>query len=77
MNSLNREERRILKKKIAPIAKQIVALEIRAKDPEQKEAAEEEISAIVEKLTFMEMMALEDYIYSKGLLKNVNNGNNH
>lgn len=77
MSNLNREDRRALKKRIAPIAKQVVALELRAKDPEQKEAAEAEISAIVERLSFMEMMALEDYIYSKGLLKNVNNGNNH
>ena len=67
--TMNREERRALKKKIAPKAKEIAALEIMARDPEKKDECEEKISAIIESMTLMEMMALEDYIMSKGLLE--------
>lgn len=67
--SMNREERRALKKKIAPIAQTIANLELQAKDPAKKEQAEAKIGEIMESLTLIEMMAIEDYIISKGLLK--------
>lgn len=67
--SMNREERRALKKKIAPIAQTIANLELQAKDPVKKEQAEAKIGEIMESLTLIEMMAIEDYIISKGLLK--------
>ena len=67
--SMNREERRALKKKIAPIAQTIANLELQAKDPIKKEQAEAKIGEIMESLTLIEMMAIEDYIISKGLLK--------
>ena len=68
--SMNREERRALKKKLAPLAREIVMLEKQAKDPQKKETAEQRISEIMESLTLMEMMAIEDYIVSKKLLQN-------
>jgi hypothetical protein len=69
--SINREERRALKKKIAPLARQIVALEKQAiKDPTSKAFVETRIAELMEPLSLMEMMALQDYIESKGLLKN-------
>ena len=67
--SMNRAERRALKKQIAPQAKQIAALEKLARDPEKKVECEAQISAIMESMTLMEMMALQDYIMSKGLLE--------
>jgi hypothetical protein len=66
---MNREERRALKKKIAPQAKEIAALEIMARDPSKKAECEDKIGAIMERMTLMEMMALQDYIMSKGLLE--------
>lgn len=66
--AMNREERRGMKNKIAPIAKKIVVLEKQIRRNENKEAAEAEIERLVSSLTLMEMMALEDYIASKGLL---------
>ena len=72
--SLNREQRRILKKKLGPVAKQVVELEKRLRDlkdqlsDEEKQALEDEISKIMNSLTIMEMMALEDLIANKGLL---------
>ena len=68
--SMNREERRALKKKIAPLAKRIVVLEKQAKDPTMRATCEAQIAELMESLTLMEMMALQDYIESKGLLKN-------
>lgn len=67
--SMNRAERRALKKQIAPQAKQIAALEKLARDPEKKAECEAQISTIMESMTLMEMMALQDYIMSKGLLE--------
>ena len=67
--SMNRAERRALKKQIAPQAKQIATLEKLAHDPEKKAECEAQISTIMESMTLMEMMALQDYIMSKGLLE--------
>jgi len=66
--SMNREERREMKKRLAPIARRVVALEKQIKQGIDKDAAEAEITEIVGKLTLVEMMALEDYIASKNLL---------
>ena len=67
--SMNREERRALKRKIAPQAKLIAELEKQALDPAKKVECEEQIDKIMESLTIMEMMAVQDYIMSKGLLE--------
>lgn len=72
--SMNRQERRRVQKRIAPIAKEIVRLELLAKEPEHKEKAEAEIEKIMLNLSMLEMIALEDYIYTHKLL---NNGHNH
>ena len=72
---MNRAERRALKKKIAPLAREVVQLEILAKDPVKKAAAEARIEEIMEHLTIMEMMAIEDYIMSKDLLHNTKDSN--
>lgn len=66
--SMNRDERRNMKKRLAPIARRVVALEKQIKSGVNKEAAEAEITEIVENLNLVEMMALEDYIASKNLL---------
>lgn len=66
--SMNREERREMKKRLAPIARRVAALEKQIKQGINKDAAEAEITEIVGKLTLVEMMALEDYITSKNLL---------
>lgn len=66
--AMNREDRRAMKKTLAPIAKEIVALEKQIKRSENKEAAEARIEELVSKLTLVEMMALEDYIASNELL---------
>lgn len=68
--AMNRQDRRDMKKRLAPTARRIVALEQQIKKGINKEAAEEEISAIMEKLSLIEMLALEDYIYSNKLLDN-------
>ena len=72
--SLNREQRRLLKKKIGPIAKYVAELEKKLQDlkneltPEQKQEYEDEIAKIMDSLTLMEMMAVEDLITSRGLI---------
>lgn len=66
--SLNREQRRNLKKKIAPTARKVAALEKKIKLGIDKEINEAEIERIMNSLTMMEMTALEDYIASKDLL---------
>lgn len=66
--AMNREDRRAMKKILAPLAKEIVALEKQIKRGENKEAAEARIEELVGKLTLVEMMALEDYIASNELL---------
>lgn len=57
-----------MKRRLAPIARRVVALEKQIKQGVDKEIAEAEITEIVGKLTLVEMMALEDYIASKNLL---------
>ena len=69
--SMNRDDRRNMKKRLAPIARRVVALEKQIKSGVNKAAAEAEISEIMEGLTLMEMMALEDYIMSKKLLDTI------
>lgn len=66
--SMNRADRRQLKKRLAPIAKRIVELEKNIKNNIHKEASEAEIEKIMGSLSMIEMMALEDYISSKQLL---------
>ena len=68
--SMNREERRALKKKLAPLARKIAILEKQAKDPSMKATYEAQIAELMDSLSLIEMMALQDYIESKGLLKN-------
>ena len=67
--SMNREERRALNKKLAPLARQIAKYEILARDPEHKEEAEAKIAELMDSLSIIEMLAIEDYIMSKGLLE--------
>lgn len=66
--SMNREERRKLKKRLAPIAQRVAELEKNIKNNYKKEESEQEITQIMESLTMVEMFALEDYIVSKNLL---------
>lgn len=66
--SMNRADRRQLKKRLVPIAKRIVELEKNIKNNINKEESEAEIESIMNSLSMIEMMALEDYISSKGLL---------
>lgn len=68
--SMNREERRALKKKLASQAKEVAKWErIARNEPDRKQEAEIKIASIMDKLSLIEMMALEDYIVSKGLLE--------
>ena len=68
--SMNREERRALKKKLASQAKEVAKWErIARNEPDRKQEAEVKIASIMDKLSLIEMMALEDYIVSKGLLE--------
>lgn len=68
--SMNRDDRRKMKKRLAPIAKRVALLEKQIKSGLNTEAAEAEISEIMDKLSMIEMMALEDYIVSNHLLDN-------
>jgi hypothetical protein len=68
--SMNRDDRRKMKKRLAPIAKRVAFLEKQIKSGLNTEAAEAEISEIMDKLSMIEMMALEDYIVSNHLLDN-------
>lgn len=68
MDVMNREERRAMKKRLAPIAKRVVFLERQIKQGINKEQCETEIEMIMNRLTLVEMVALEDYIASKNLL---------
>lgn len=74
--SINRSERRALKRKIAPIAKRIAILENQAIDPAKKAECEKKIGELMSSLTLMEMMAIDDYITSKHLLKDNFDDNN-
>lgn len=68
--TMNRKERRDMQKHLKPIIKRVVELEKQIKAGVNKEAAENEIAQIMEKLTLVEMFAIEDYIYNKNLLDN-------
>lgn len=68
--NMNRNERRTLKKRLAPIARKIAYLENQISKGINKEQNEAEISSIIDSLTMLEMLALEDYVMSKGLLNN-------
>lgn len=74
--SMNREDRRALKKKLAPLARKIATLENQIKKGINVDKNEVEITSIIESLSLMEMMALQDYIESKGLLNNFDHNNN-
>lgn len=65
---MNRDERRALYKKLQPKIKRIVELEKQIKSGIDKEAAENEMTTLIEGLTMVEMFAVEDYIYNKHLL---------
>lgn len=67
---MNRDERRKLYKKLQPKIKRIVELEKQIKAGINKEAAEAEMTTLIEGLTMVEMFAIEDYIYNKNLLDN-------
>lgn len=73
---MNREDRRVLKKKLAPLARKIATLENQIKKGINVDKNEAEITSIIESLSLMEMMALQDYIESKGLLNNFDHNNN-
>jgi hypothetical protein len=73
---MNREDRRALKKKLAPLARKIATLENQIKEGINVDKNEAEITSIIESLSLMEMMALQDYIESKGLLNNFDHNNN-
>ena len=68
--SMNREQRRTLDKKLQPTIKRIVELEKKIKAGTDVEKCEEEISFIMNHLTFIEMIAVEEYIYKHNLLNN-------
>ena len=72
---MNRDERRALKKQLAPIARKIAICENQIAQGIDKEKNEAEITALMEPLTLMEMIALQDYIESKGLLNNFDHNN--
>lgn len=68
--TMNRDDRRALKKKLANTAREVAKWErVAVDEPERKSEAESAIAAIMDRLTLMEMMALQDYIMSKGLLE--------
>lgn len=66
--SMNREERRAMKKKLAPIARRIAFLEKQIKSGVDVDAATLEIEKLMSNLDMIEMMAIEDYIVSNHLL---------
>ena len=67
---MDREQRRAMHKRLLPKIKRIVELEKQIKAGIDKEAAEDEITQIIESCTMIEMFAIEDYIYNKNLLDN-------
>lgn len=68
--SMDREQRRAMHKRLLPKIKRIVELEKQIKAGTDKEAAEDEITQIIESCSLLEMFAIEDYIYNKKLLDN-------
>jgi hypothetical protein len=67
---MDREQRRAMHKRLLPKIKRIVELEKQIKAGVDKEAAEDEITQIIESCSLLEMFAIEDYIYNKKLLDN-------
>jgi hypothetical protein len=67
---MDREQRRAMHKRLLPKIKRIVELEKQIKAGIDKEAAETEMTQIIESCTMIEMFAIEDYIYNKNLLDN-------
>ena len=67
---MNREQRKAMHKRLLPKIKRIVELEKQIKAGINKEAAEDEMTQIIESCTMIEMFAIEDYIYNKNLLDN-------
>ena len=67
---MDREQRRAMHKRLLPKIKRIVELEKQIKAGIDKDAAETEMTQIIESCTMIEMFAIEDYIYNKNLLDN-------
>ena len=70
--SMDREQRRAMHKRLMPKIKRIVELEKQIKAGIDKDAAETEMAQIIESCTMVEMFAIEDYIYNHNLLDNQN-----
>ena len=68
--SMNRDDRRKMKKRLAPIARRIALLEKQIKNNVNVDAATLEIEQLMSGLDMIEMMAIEDYIVSNHLLDN-------
>ena len=68
--SMNRDDRRKMKKRLAPIARRIALLEKQIKNNINVDAATLEIEQLMFGLDMIEMMAIEDYIVSNHLLDN-------
>ena len=66
--SMNRDDRRALHKKLKPVIKRVVELEKQIKAGVNVPQAENEIAIIMEGLSLVEMMAIEDYICGHNLL---------
>lgn len=66
--SMNREERRNLQRRLAPIARRIVELEKKVKAGIDKEESEQKITEIMDNLSMIEIIAIDDYIQSKKLI---------
>lgn len=67
---MNRDQRRAMHERLLPKIKRIVELEKQIKAGIDKDAAETEMTQIIESCTMLEMFAIEDYIYNKNLLDN-------
>ena len=68
--SLNHEDRRAMHRRLMPTIKRIVALEKQMQAGTDTDAASTEMSQIIESLTMVEMMAVEDYICKHNLIDN-------
>lgn len=68
--SMNHENRRAMYKRLMPTIKRIVTLEKQMQDGIDTDKASDEMSKIIEGLTLVEMMAVEDYICKHNLIDN-------
>ena len=68
--SLNHEDRRAMHKRLMPTIKRIVQLEKNIKANIDKDASENEMTKIINNLTMVEMLAIEDYICKHNLIDN-------